>query len=62
MAYNVTDLIDKAIKVSIRRKKIYEGIGRERCDLPSLDIMVNVLSREIDKTIEYYEELKNEIR
>lgn len=61
MGYNVIDLIDKAIKVSIRKKEIYKSIGKENCDIPSIQIMSKVISKEIDKTIKYYETLKIEI-
>ncbi|MBC8060890.1 MAG: hypothetical protein H7Y18_09510 [Clostridiaceae bacterium] len=61
MGYNVIDLIDKAIKVSIRKKEIYKSIGKENCDIPSIQIMSKVISKEIDKTIKYYETLKVEI-
>jgi len=61
MGYNVVDLIDKAIKVSIRKKEIYENIGKEKCNIPCMEIMSKVLVKEIDKTIKYYETLKIEI-
>ena len=61
MAYNIIDLIDKAIKLAVRRRKIYEKIEKEKCDIPSIEIMSKVLEREIDKTIKYYETLKNEV-
>ena len=61
MGYNVIDLIDKAIKVATRKKNIYESIGKDKCDIPCIEIMSKVLVKEIDKTIKYYEELKNEI-
>lgn len=61
MGYNVIDLINKAIKLAIRRRKIYENIGKDKCDIPSIEIMSKVLEKEIDRTIKYYETLKNEI-
>ena len=61
MAYNIVDLINKSIKLATRRKKIYEDIGKEKCDIPSIEIMSKVLAKEIDKTITYYEVLKSEI-
>lgn len=62
MGYSIIDLLDKSIKVAIHRKKIYEDIGKEKYDIPSIGIMSKVLAREMDKTINYYEALKNEIK
>ncbi|EGW36292.1 hypothetical protein [Desulfosporosinus sp. OT] len=61
MGYNVADIIDKAIDISIRRRKIHENIGQEKCDILSIKIMSNVLIKEMDRTIEYYEALLKEI-
>ncbi len=61
MGYNVIDLIDKAINIAIRKKDIYESIGQRKCDIPSIEIMSKVLAKEVDKSIKYYEKLKNEV-
>jgi hypothetical protein len=61
MGYNVVDVINKAINIAIRKKDIYESIGQRKCDIPSIEIMSRILAKEIDKTIKYYEELKNEV-
>jgi hypothetical protein len=61
MGYNVVDLIDKAIDIAIRRKNILEDIGHEKLDIQAIQIMSKVLSKEICKTIEYYETLKKEL-
>ena len=61
MGYNVTDVINKAIKIAIRKKDIYESVGQNKCDITSIKIMSKVLTKEIDRTIKYYEELKNEV-
>lgn len=61
MGYNVTDIINKAINISTRRRSIYEKIGLEKCDILSIKIISTVLAKGIDKTIEYYESLLNEI-
>ena len=45
----------------IRKKVIYENIRQRKCDSPSIEIMSKVLEKEIDRTIKYYEELKNEV-
>lgn len=61
MGYNVVDLIDKAIVIAGRRKTIFENIGQEKSDIPSLKIISKVLSKQVDKTIQYYETLKREV-
>jgi hypothetical protein len=61
MGYNVVDLIDKAINIAGRRKNIFENIGEQKSDIPSIKIMSKVLAKEVDKTIQYYETLKKEI-
>ncbi len=61
MGYSSIDLIDKAISIAIRRKAIYEKVGTEITNIPTINIMVKVLIKEVDKSIQYYEELKNQI-
>lgn len=61
MGYNVTDIINKAINITIRKKTIYESVGQIKCDIPSIEIMSKVLIKQMDRTIKYYEELKNEV-
>jgi hypothetical protein len=61
MGYNVIDVINKAINIAIRKKAIYESLGQIKCDIPSVEILSKVLVKEIDRTIKYYEELKNEV-
>lgn len=61
MAYNIIDLLNKAISISIRKKEIYENIKQKKCDIPSMEIIPKILIKKIDNTIEYYEALKDEI-
>lgn len=61
MAYNVVDLVDKAINITVRKKVIYENIGRKKPNIQSIQLMLKVLTKEIDNTIEYYGTLKKEI-
>ena len=61
MGYNVLDLVNKSMKVAIWKKAIYESLGQRKCDITSIEIMSKVLAKEIDRTIKYYEELKNEV-
>ncbi|PJI09574.1 MULTISPECIES: hypothetical protein [Clostridium] len=61
MAYNIVDILDKAINVANKVKIEYETIGKEKCDIQSIKIMSKVLVKQLDKTIEYYESLKEQI-
>lgn len=61
MGYNIIDILNKGIDVSTKRKAIFEAIGQKNCDIPSIKIMSTVLSKQVDRTIKYYKELKNEI-
>ena len=61
MGYNVADIINKAIKIALRRRTIYEKIGQEKYDILSIKIISTVLIKEVDRTIEYYEALLKEI-
>lgn len=63
MGYNVIDLINKTIKIANWKKTMYESIGQGKCGTESIPIqlMSNVLAKDIDKTIKYYEELKDEV-
>ncbi len=61
MGYNVIDLINKSISISIKEKTMYENIGKEKCNIPSIKIMSKVLIQEVDKNIQYYESLKKEL-
>jgi oligoribonuclease NrnB/cAMP/cGMP phosphodiesterase (DHH superfamily) len=61
MGYNVIDLINKAINIAIKEKTIYENIGKEKCNIPSIKIMSKVLIQEVDKNIHHNESLKKEL-
>lgn len=61
VGYNVIDIINKSIGVASKRKAILDKIGREKSDVPSLKVMSRVLMKEVDKTIQYYESLKEGI-
>lgn len=61
MGYTVVDVINKAINIANRKKAIYESVGQRKCDIASIEIMSKILAKEIDKTIKYYEKLKNEV-
>jgi hypothetical protein len=61
LGYNILDLIDKAINIGKKRKIIFENIGEKYFEISSISVMSRVLSKEVDKTIKYYESLKAEI-
>ena len=61
MGYNVVDIINKAVDIAIRRKTVYENVGKEKCDIVSIRILSMVLMKEVDRTIEQYEALLKEI-
>lgn len=61
MGYNVIDLINKSINISIRKKAIYENIEQKKCDISSMDIVSTILIKQINNTIRYYEDLKKEV-
>jgi hypothetical protein len=60
MAYNVIDLIDKAIDIGNRRINMYENIAKEHADIPSIKVISKVLIKQIKKTIEYYNVIRDE--
>jgi len=61
MGYNIADIFDKTVTISIRRRTLYENIVQEKYDTLSIKIISKVLVKEVDRTIEYYEELLKEI-
>ncbi|ERI94207.1 hypothetical protein HMPREF1982_01219 [Clostridiales bacterium oral taxon 876 str. F0540] len=61
MGYNAIDLINKAINITNRKRTIYESLEQRKCNIPAVKIMSKALIKEIDRTIQYYEELKNEV-
>jgi hypothetical protein len=61
MGYNVVDVLNKGINITIRKMTIYESIGQRKCDILAVKIMSKALVKEMDRTIQYYEKLKNEV-
>ncbi|SDG66896.1 hypothetical protein [Desulfosporosinus hippei] len=59
MGYNVADIIEKAVNIAVRRRAVYEKIGQDKAEILSIKILTKVLSKEVNKTIEYYEALLN---
>lgn len=62
MGYNIIDILNKGIDVNIKRKAIFKAIGEKNYDITSIKIISNVLSKQVDRTIQYYEELKKEVK
>lgn len=61
MGYNILDIIDKAMNIAIKRKNIYEKLGEEKTNIPSIKVISKVLAKELNNTIEYYVKLKRVI-
>lgn len=60
MAYNVLDLLDKAINIAEKRKELYTTAISNASKNSSLYILINVLIKNADRTIEYFKKLKLE--
>ncbi|MHC1685447.1 MAG: hypothetical protein AB6733_21310 [Clostridiaceae bacterium] len=61
MGYNIIDIINKGIDIAKKRKDIYLSIGNQEKTMAPMKVMSLVLAKEIDKTIEFYEEIKKEV-
>lgn len=61
MGYNIIDIINKGIDIARKRKDIYLSIGNQEKSVAPMKVMALVLAKEIDKTIEFYEEIKKEV-
>ncbi len=61
MGYNIIDIIDKAIAIAHNRKKLYIEIGDQCHQPPAVKILAKILAHNVDKTLLYYEKLKNEV-
>lgn len=60
MAYTVVDLLDKAISIAENRKKLYKTAILNTSNNSPLYILLNVLTKNRDETIEYLKKLKLE--
>lgn len=61
MGYNVLDIIDKAIDIQNRRKIILKSVVSEHKAKANIILMSKVLCNQIDKIINYYNQLKDEM-
>ena len=55
------DIIDKAINIAHKRKKLYTEISNQKHQPPAVKIISKVLADNVDKTFLYYERLKKEV-
>ena len=61
MGYNIIDIMDKAIAIAYKRKEIYTEISKQQHQPPAVKILSKVLADNVDKTLLYYERLKEEV-
>jgi len=61
LGYNAIDLLDKSIFIANKRKEIYTKIGEKNTSNTALLLISKVLVKNVEKSIQYYKKLKNEI-
>lgn len=61
MGYNIIDIVDKAIAITVKRKTIYMNICDDKSTSPRIKIMSKVFIKQINETILYYKNIKEEI-
>lgn len=59
--YTILDLIDKAIIIAKKRKIMYKKIASLDSQHVSTTMIANILSKNAEKTIVFYEKLKSEV-
>lgn len=62
MAYDVNDIIDKAVNIALKRRNIYENIRQQNKDIYSITIMSKALIKDVEKTIELYKKLTIQLK
>lgn len=62
MGYNAIDILYKAINIEERRKIIIKSIECENKSNPVILLMSKVLCQQIDKRINHYKKLKDQIK
>lgn len=60
MGYNAVDLLNKAVAMSEKKRMIFKKIKDDCNGSISMKIVIDVLIKDIEKTIEYYDKLKQE--
>ncbi len=54
--YDVRDLIKKAIAITMKKRRLYEGILENTPD-PRARILIQILIKQVDKDLKFYEDL-----
>ena len=62
MGYNIIDILEKAINIENRRKIIIINAITENQVIPAIKLISKVICNQIDEIVNYYEELKEEIK
>jgi hypothetical protein len=62
VAYDVNDIIDKAVNIALKRKSIYENVKQQNKDIYSITITSKVLIKDVEKTIGLYKKLTIELK
>lgn len=62
MAYDVVDVLNKAIDINYKAIGTIENVECSYCNQCQQKIMTNVLRKGIERSIEYYKELKEEAK
>lgn len=61
MGYSIIDIIDKSVAIANKRKELYTEISVQNNLLPSIKILSKVLADNVNKTLLYYQRLKEEV-
>lgn len=61
MAYNVGDIVEKAIKIEEKRILIINDLINKNKNLPTINLLGKVFEKECRKMIKYYREIQSEI-
>jgi hypothetical protein len=62
LGYNIIDVLDKAIDIAHKRKRLYTEISNQKNQPPAVRIIAKVLADTVDTTFLYYEKLKKEVK
>lgn len=62
MAYNVLDIVDKAITVDNKSKEIINKEAKIKSEIKVIQLMNKVMSEQLDISISYYEGVKRQLQ
>ena len=62
MGYNAIDIIDKCMIIEEKKMKILEAIANSNDISAKVKIVVKVLVKEVDRIIQYYDNIKRELQ